>query len=141
MNVKDEATRLYEDAKKYNWRDNPADAMLAYSMFARAASAGHMEAKAELATMMFFGSGGPKEQARAMAITWQAFAPNGFESLESLTEQLHMYADELLNPVEQSKAREVAEKLEVALQSLREVSGYVTTLAQRRMAEIQQSKV
>ena len=99
-----------------------------------------MQAKAKLAEMLFSGSGGPKEQVRAMAITWQVFAPNDFDPLESLIEQLHMYADQSLDPVEQVRAREAAEKLEATPPSLRVASGYVTTLAQERMAELQRSK-
>jgi TPR repeat protein len=142
MSIKDsaEGDRLYEEAKKYNRRENPANAVLAYSMFARAADSGHTQAKAKLAEMMFFGSGGPKEQVRAMALTWQVFAPSDFDPLESLTEQLHIYADELLDPVEQVRALQAAEKLEAALQSLRDASGYVMTLAQQRMVELQRSK-
>lgn len=139
MNTKDEldAARLYEEAKRYNWRANPGDAILAHSLFASAVRHGHLRAKGALAEMMFAGAGVPKEQALAMATTWQVFAPCDLDPLESLTEQVHMYADELSDPVEQALTRATAKKFETALELLREATDHVTELARRRKVELQ----
>jgi hypothetical protein len=128
-NNKAEAERLYQEAKQYNWRDKPGDAALARPLFASAAHLGHVQAKCDLAGMMFVGQGGPKEQAKAMAMTWQTFASNGVGPLEELGELLHSYTDALVDPAEKQRALNAAEKADQAFDLLRYVSAYVTELA------------
>jgi hypothetical protein len=127
-NDKAEAERLYLKAKQYNWRDKPGDAALARPLFASAAHLGHVRAKCDLAGMMFVGQGGPKEQAKAMAITWQAFAPDDVGPLEELSDLLHSHAEALVDPVEKRRAINAAEKAENAFEFLQYVSGYLNEL-------------
>ena len=129
MTVNTEAERMYKEAKQYNWRDKQADAALAHSLFSSAALLGHVRAKCDLAGMMFAGHGGPSEQAKAMAITWQAFAPNGDEPLQQLGELLDSYANTLADPAEKQRALNATEKAAEAFELLRYVSAYVIELA------------
>ncbi|MFC0134345.1 hypothetical protein [Massilia eurypsychrophila] len=129
MSKATEAEELYQQAKKYNWRDLPGDAALARPLFASAANLGHFQAKCDLAGMMFQGHGGPKEQTTAMSIAWQAFAANDLEPLQQLDELLHSYADGLDDSPEKMRALNAADKAEKAIELLRYVSGYVKGLS------------
>jgi TPR repeat protein len=132
---KAEADRFYNEAKQYNLRDKPGDAALARSLFASAARLGHVQATCDLAGMMFEGFGGPKEQAKAMAIKWQAFASNDVEPLEELSELLHSYADALTDPAEKRRALSAAEKADQAFELLRYVSIFVRELDLHRLSK------
>ena len=130
-NSQDLAQSLYEQGLKYDWRDpdSGANAAFARAAFEQAAKHRHPKALRELAEMMFAGSGGAKEQERAIHLLWQAVRLGEVEALDELSALLGSYAEEQLRPSDRTRAELAAEKAEQAHQLMSYLDSYIHDLS------------
>ena len=96
----DLAEKLYREGLNYNWREGhlPENLMCARAAFTNAARLGHVKAGREVAEMIFFGSGGPKDMEEALLRMWNAYGKNDEEALDELVALLESYAESDLAP-------------------------------------------
>jgi TPR repeat protein len=122
---------LYEEGKKYNWRgpESGANVAVARAAFEQAASLRHPKAMCELADMMFVGSGGAKEQERALQLKFHAARLGEIGALEELSALLGSYAEEQVKPSERSRAELAGKKAEQAGELLHYLASYIAGLS------------
>ncbi|SJM92021.1 hypothetical protein [Crenothrix polyspora] len=130
-NSNDRAQFLYEEGMRYNWRgpDSGANAAVARASFEQATRLRHPRAMRELAEMMFVGSGGAKEQERALQLKFHAARLGEIEALEELSALLGSYAEEQVKPSERNRAELAAKKAEQAGELLHYLGSYIAGLA------------
>lgn len=130
-NTQDRAQFLYEEGLKYNWRgpDSGANAALARAAFEQASRQQHPKALRELAEMMFAGSGGAKEQERALYLKWQAARLGEVEALEELSALLGSYAEGQVKSSDRTRAELAAEKAERAHELMNYLGSYLQNLS------------
>ena len=133
------AENLYRQGMSYNWRDMPADAALSRAAFENSALLGHTKAIRELADMTFYGSGGPKDQERALWLKWLAFRKNDEDALEELSAMLASYSESAADAATQKRAKNAAMKAEEAKENLAYVSSFVLNLKLHGGGQRQQS--
>lgn len=124
------AESLYAEGMKYNWRQNEslANAALSRANLERAAAMHHTKAIRELAEMMFVGSGGPKDQERALWLKWSASVRGDGDALEELADLLDSYAENVSDSETQAHATNAARKADEAFERLRYVGSFVHEL-------------
>ncbi len=130
-NSQDLAQSLYEEGLKYDWRapESGANAALARASFEQAARYRHPKAMCELAEMMFAGSGGAKEQERALHLKWQAARLGEVEAIDELSALLGTYAEEQVRPSDRSRAELAAAKAEQAHDLMNYLGSYIQGLS------------
>jgi len=133
--------QLYEQAMQHNWREaeSPAHAALARGMLERAAHGGHSKALRELAEMMFYGAGGPKEPERAIALKWRSLMLGEVEALEELSALLETYSEDQIKPDDRSRSKAAADKAEAAYELLRWIESYVSQVSQHAHLSVGQA--
>ena len=130
-NIQDIAQSLYEQGLQYDWRgpESGANVALARAAFEQAARHRHPKALRELAEMMFAGSGGAKEQERALYLKWQAARLGEVEALEELSALLGSYAEEQVKASDRTRAELAAEKAEQARELMNYLGSYIQDLS------------
>ena len=130
-NTQDIAQSLYEEGLEYDWRstESAANTALARAAFEQSARLLHPKAMRELAEMMFAGSGGAKEQERALFLKWQAARLGEVEALEELSALLGSYAEEQVKPTDKTRAELAAEKAEQAHELMNHLGSYIQGLS------------
>ena len=129
------AETLYLEGMKYNWRqdESPANAALSRANLERASAMGHIKAIREYAEMLFAGSGGPKDEERALWLKWSAFLRGSDESLEELAALLDSYAENTADAGMRRQASATARKADEAYERLRSVGSFVHELVRMKL--------
>ena len=130
-NSNEHAQSLYEEGMKYNWRESEsgANAALARAALEQAARLHHPKALRELAEMMFVGSGGAREQERALQLKFHAAQIGEIEALEELSALLESYAEGQVKSSGRNRAELAANKAVQASELLNYLSSYIAELS------------
>ena len=100
----------------------------------------HTKTLRELAEMMLFGAGGPKDMEHALWLKWTAYRRNNDEeTLEELVDLLKSYAESGLHPDLQRRAESAALNVEEAREELRYVDGFLRRLVHEKLGPGQQT--
>lgn len=91
----DLAGRLFNEGKKYDWRQDksPAAATLARANFEQSAALGHTGAIRALGHMVYDGRGGDHDKEYGILMLWSAFQLGDQGALEEVEDMLEMYAE------------------------------------------------